>query len=70
MSKLDKSARKGTIILNFIILPLLKYEIKSGYSTTIESNKKETIDGKEVKWIYITKPVKGFIFGDKFIYRY
>lgn len=48
----------------------IKSEYKSNYSTTIESNKKETIDGKEGKWIYITKPVKGFIFGDKFIYRY
>ena len=48
----------------------VKPEYKSNYSTTIESNKKETIDGKEGKWIYITKPVKGFIFGDKFIYSY
>ena len=67
MSKLDKFVKKGTIIKSEF---LGEYEIKSGYSTTIESNKKETIDGKEGKWIYITKPVKGFIFGDKFIYSY
>lgn len=41
---------------------------KSEFSSTIETSKMETIDGKEGKWIHINKPVQGFIFGDKFIY--
>lgn len=41
---------------------------KSEYSSTIETSKMETIDGKEGKWIHIKEPVQGFIFGDKFIY--
>lgn len=41
---------------------------KSEYSSTIETSKIETIDGKEGKWIHIKEPVQGFIFGDKFIY--
>ncbi len=49
-----------------------EYEIKpngSSYSTIIESDRRETIDGVKGVWIYITTPIKGFIFGDKFIYN-
>ena len=49
-----------------------EYEIKpngSSYSTIIESDRRETIDGVKGVWIYITAPVKGFIFDDKFIYN-
>ena len=49
-----------------------EYEIKPGkygYQTTIETKEMETIDGVRGLWIYINEPVKGFIFGDKFIYK-
>lgn len=50
-----------------------EYEIKpdeSGYySTTIETNQLETVNGVNGVWIYIKEPVQGFIFGHNFIYK-
>ncbi len=49
-----------------------EYEIKPEgkfYSFIIQTKTMEIIDGKEGEWVYVMEPVKGFIFGDRFIYK-
>lgn len=49
-----------------------EYEIKPDgnfYSFTIRTKDMEIIDGKEGEWVLVNEPVRGFIFGDRFIYK-